>query len=200
MKMKEIERKMRRQDREMPQDFAFYVIDKASYGTMAIHDEPYTYSVPLSIARNGNTLYFHSAPAGKKTELLEKEPLVSISFVGDVEVPENYSQEELQQLVNDPKKWSLLARNVFTTEFESAIVYGKVSQVTNEDEIKLALRRIAQKYTPSKMEFIEEAIQSGIERVRIYSVTIDHITGKRKKYDNEGNEMKFQRGWNSYSR
>lgn len=97
--------KMRRQDREMPEDFAYSVvdkvgiastmskltlrdfaysvIDKARFGTMALMDETYTYSVPLSIARYENKLYFHSAKAGKKTELLENEPLVCISFVGD---------------------------------------------------------------------------------------------------------------------
>lgn len=98
--------------------------------------------------------------------------------------------------MSDPKKWSLLSKNVFTTEFESAIVYGKVCQVTDAEEIKLALRTIAQKYTPDKMKYIEQAISAGISHVRIYSVTIDHITGKRKKYDENGEEMKYGRGWN----
>lgn len=188
--------KMRRQDREMPEDFAYSVIDKARFGTMALMDETYTYSVPLSIARYENKLYFHSAKAGKKTELLENEPLVCISFVGDAKVPEIYTEEELEDIMSDPKKWSLLSKNVFTTEFESAIVYGKVCQVTDAEEIKLALRTIAQKYTPDKMKYIEQAISAGISHVRIYSVTIDHITGKRKKYDENGEEMKYGRGWN----
>ncbi len=193
--MSDFNREMRRKDREMPRDFGLHVIDKATYGTMAIPDKPYTYSVPLSIARYENTLYFHSAPAGKKTELFDQEPLVCVSFVGDVEVPENYTNEELRELLKDPKQWSMLARNVFTTQYESAMVYGKVHQVSDEEEIKLALRTIAQKFTPDKMEFVEKAIEAGIHRVRIYAVSIDHVTAKRKKYDEEGVEMKFQRGW-----
>lgn len=197
--MSHFNREMRRKDREMPRDFGLYVIDKATYGTMAIPDEPYTYSVPLSIARHENTLYFHSAPAGKKTELFEQEPLVSISFVGEVDVPENYTHEELRELLKDEKQWSMLARNVFTTQFESAMVYGKVRHVTDKEEIKLALRTIAQKFTPDKMEFVDKAIEAGIHRVRLYAVSINHLTAKRKKYDANGVEMKFQRGWNENS-
>lgn len=57
---------MRRIEREMLRDFGIYVIDHAQYGMMAIQDEPYPYSAPLSIARNEDTLYFHSAPSGMK--------------------------------------------------------------------------------------------------------------------------------------
>ncbi|NLJ95180.1 MAG: pyridoxamine 5'-phosphate oxidase family protein [Clostridiaceae bacterium] len=186
---------MRRSDREMPHDFALYVIDKSAYASLAVMGETYPYSIPLSIVRIDNQLYFHSATEGKKVELFSKEPKVCLSFVGDVKVPSVYDEEELAQIKVDPKQWSQLARNVFTTEFESAIVFGKIREVTESKEIRLALRAIVKKYTPEHMNLADQGIKAGIERVKVYAVSMDHVTAKRKRYDSEGKEMKNQRGW-----
>lgn len=50
---------MRRKDREMDREFGLKVIDKATYGVLAMVDEGKPYCIPLSIVRDGNTLYFH---------------------------------------------------------------------------------------------------------------------------------------------
>jgi len=62
---------MRRKDREMDQDFACDVIDRSQFGVLAcVTPDGKPYAVPLSIARNGNRLFFHSATAGSKVDYL----------------------------------------------------------------------------------------------------------------------------------
>lgn len=185
---------VRRKDREMDREFGLKVIDNSSYGVLSMVDkgnEPY--GIPLSIVRDGNTLYFHSAMEGRKVRVLEKNPQVSVAFVGETKVPENYSNEELEAMMKDGAKAGVLISKVFTTEFESAIVVGKVKLIENDDEKIKALRLICEKYTPTKMEFFPLAIKGGLKRTNIYSLAIEEIKAKRKKYDNNGEELKWGR-------
>lgn len=193
--MTDIQNPMRRQDREMPSDFAYYVIDKASFGTLAILDHPYPYSLPLSIARVGKTLYFHSANEGKKVTLLNDGQKVCISFVGEVSVPNLYSDQEIKDIESNPNEWSKLARTVFTTQFESAIIYGTIRKVNNPKELRKGLRAIARKFVINRYPLVDKAIDTALDRVLVYAIDINHLTGKRKKYDSEGIEMKDGRGW-----
>ena len=183
---------MRRKDREMGKDFGLEIIDKAHFGVLSVADEGESYSIPLSIARKDNKLYFHSAMGGTKVELFENEPFATIVFVGEVKVPENYSKEELQEMAADEQKAVDLIRKVFTTEYESCIVKGKVRLTGEEEEIE-AHRVICEKFTPSKMDYFDVAVKAGLHRTNVYAVEIEEITAKRKKYDAQGEEMKFQR-------
>lgn len=185
---------MRRKDREMNKDFGLKVIDKSNFGTLCVLDRNNKINnIPLSIVREGDFLYFHSATSGNKVDILKEGPEVCISFVTDINIPDNFSQEELQKFKNDKSKAKELISNVFTTEFASAIIHGSVNLVY-EKNIKInALKLICEKYTPSKMEYFPLAIEAGLERVNIYQIEIDDITSKRKKYDLEGIEMKWMR-------
>lgn len=185
---------MRRKDRAMDKEFGLRVIDHADYGVLSMIDEKNEpYGIPLSIVRNGDILYFHSAMDGKKVNSLSKNPMVSIIFVGDVKVPENYTDEELRKIGKDASKASTFISNVFTTEFESAIVRGTVKQIEDKDEKIKAMKFICEKYTPTKIDYFDMAIKSGLSRTNIYSVQIEDITSKRKKYDKNGEEMKWGR-------
>ena len=185
---------MRRKDREMDREFGLKVIDKTRYGILSMIDdggEPY--GLPLSIVRDKDKLYFHSAKAGKKVKILEESPRVSVAFVGETKIPENYSKEELDAMVEDKSKAVLLISRVFTTEFESAIVRGKVEEVKEDKEKIHALKLICEKYTQTKMDYFPTAIEAGLKRVNVYSIKIEEISAKRKKYDKEGEEMKWGR-------
>ncbi len=185
---------MRRKDRAMDREFGLRVIDNAAYGILSMIDEQNEpYGIPLSIARDGNTLYFHSAMDGKKVKSLLKNPRVNIAFVGEVKVPENYRHEELQEMAKDPSRAATLISNVFTTEFESVIVMGTVKRVDEESEKIEAMRFICKKYTPTKMAYFDMATESGLSRTNVYSIEIQEITAKRKKYDKSGEEMKWGR-------
>ncbi|WP_312906314.1 pyridoxamine 5'-phosphate oxidase family protein [Tissierella praeacuta] len=185
---------MRRKDREMNKEFGLEVIDKSRYGIVSMIDEDNEpYGIPLSIVRDEETLYFHSAMDGRKVKALEKNPNVSVAFIGEVKVPENYTKEELDEIVKDESKAVLLISSVFTTQYESAVVKGKVKLVEDEEEKIKAMRLICEKYTPTKMSYFNMAIKAGLKRTNVYKIEIEEIKAKRKKYDRHGEEMKWGR-------
>lgn len=184
---------MRRKDREMGKEFGLQIIDKARFGVLSAAVEKESYSIPLSIARSGETLYFHSAMEGTKVEVFRNAPIATVVFVGDVKVPENFSEEELREMASDEKKAVELIRKVFTTEYESCIIKGTVRLVKEKGEEEEGHRAICEKFTPSKMDYFDIALKAGLHRTNIYAIDIEEITAKRKKYDDSGEEMKFQR-------
>lgn len=185
---------MRRKDREMSREFGIEVIDKSSYGVVSVIDENNEpYGMPLSIVRDGNNLYFHSALDGKKVKIFEKTTVASVSFVGQVKIPENFSKEELDELSKDKSNVGTFISKVFTTEYESAIVKGKLKLVEDEEEKLRAIKLICEKYTTTKMDYFSLAIESGLNFFNIYKIEIQKITAKRKKYDTHGEEMKWGR-------
>lgn len=163
---------MRRKDRQMPEEFALGVIAKCSFAQVAMTDEKGNpYCVPLSVAEDGGSIYFHSAFEGTKTDILKRNPKVYVSCVGDV----------------------TSAADRFTTEFESAAFSGTACEVTDIQEKIKALRLICEKYTPDNMENFEDAIAKSLDRTAVWKIRIENLTGKRKKYDKSGEEMKFGR-------
>lgn len=163
---------MRRKDREMDRDFALGVVDKCEYAVMSMTDtEGEPYCLPLTIARDGDFIYFHSAKDGKKISALVKNPSVCMSCVGDTK----------------------RATDKFTTEFESAIVRGRASEVTDDEEKIHALRLICERHTPANMHEFDAAISKSLSRTAVWKIEISDITGKRKKYDKDGKEMKYGR-------
>lgn len=185
---------MRRKDREMPVEFGLEVIDRASYGVLSlVNENGEPYGVPLSIVRDGNTLYFHSAQDGSKVKALAGNNLVSVAFVGEVSVPELYSNRELNEIVKDENEAGLLLSRVFTTEFESAIVKGRVELVEDKDEKVKAMKLVCQKHTPTKMAYFPLAVEAELPKANVYRIVIEEIKAKRKRYDSTGEEMKWAR-------
>lgn len=163
---------MRRKDREMDEDFAMQVAEKCSYGVLSmILPDGRPYGVPLSVCRMGNSMYFHCAMSGQKTEALGQNPQVSLTCVGTVKpYPSG-----------------------FTMEYESAVITGIAVPVTEETEKLAALRTICEKYCPENMDAFEASAARSLPRTAVWRIEIVSITGKRKKYDAEGKEMTFGR-------
>ena len=150
---------MRRKDREMPEEFGLEIIDRCRYGVAAMTDaEGAPYAVALNLVRDGETLYFHCAAEGKKTEALRKDPRLCISFVGS----------------DQPLK------DKFTTLFESAVVRGKASLVEDEAEKIHALRLLCEKLTPANMPAFDKAIERSLARTAVWRVNMEEVTAKRK--------------------
>ena len=163
---------MRRKDREMNRDFALSIIDKCTYAVLAtINVDGTPYCIPVTIARDGDCIYFHCATAGQKVENLRHDPHVCMTCVGDVHVP--------------PGK--------FTTEYESAVLTGNAVEVTEPTEKVKALRLLCERHTPGNMAAFDAAIERSLSITAIWCVHIEQVTGKRKKYDSAGKEMKFGR-------
>ena len=163
---------MRRIDREMPAEFALEVADKCEWAVMSMIDpKGMPYCIPISIVRDDNNIYFHSAKEGFKVECLRANLTVCIACVGDTKP----------------------SRDKFTTEFESAIIRGVAMEVLDDKEKIKALRILCEKLTPTNMDEFDGAIAKSLFRTAVWKVEINEITGKRKKYDEKGEEMKFGR-------
>lgn len=181
---------MRRKDRQMDEAFAKKLIDDSQYGVMSLVYKNRPLSRALSFVRDKDVLYFHSALEGEKVQALEEAEEVEVIFVGPTNVPSFYSDEEIRGLIEEKKEGLLLTR-VFTTEFSSAMVRGRVEEVTGLEEKDRALRLVCEKYVPDKEQFIARALELSRSRVRVYRVDIKDIKAKRKKFDDKGEEIKW---------
>ena len=151
---------MRRKDREMSAEFAWTIVDKCEYACLAMTAEDGTpYCLPVTIAREGNDIYFHSAMEGRKVNCLRQNPRVCLSCVGDTHI-----QEEK-----------------FTTLYESAVAFGTAAEVTEDGEKIDALRRICLRHTPHAMDGFDKAIGASLHRTAIWRITVEEITGKSKR-------------------
>lgn len=151
---------MRRKDRQMPEKFAWEVVDKCEYAFLAMTAEDGgPYGLPVTIVREGGAVYFHSAMEGRKTACLRQHPKVCLTCVGDTRVPEGK----------------------FTTLFESAVAFGTAAEVTGEEEKIHALRLLCQRHTPGNMAAFDKAIAASLKRTAIWKITVEGITGKAKR-------------------
>lgn len=154
---------MRRKDRERDASFALKVTDECEYAVLSMVDpDGKPYCVPLSIAREEKYIYFHCAFEGFKIDCLKNNPTVCISCVGNTKlIPEE-----------------------FTTEYQSAIIRGTASEVTETEEKIRALRLICLRHASSNMAGFDKAIEQSLARTAIWKVEISDITGKAKMKSN----------------
>jgi len=148
---------MKRKDREQSRDFALAVTDKCAYAVMAtVNADGTPYCIPLSLARDGEWLYFHCAYEGHKIDNLRQRSKVCVSCVG----------------VNEaiPGK--------FTLKYESAVIFGRAEEVTGREEKIRALNLICKRYTPNNMAAFDEAIERQLDVTAIWKIHIDEISGK----------------------
>lgn len=165
-------RKMRRIDREMPPEFGWQVVDSCPYAVLSMVDnEGMPYAVPLSVARSGETVYFHSAMQGEKIDCLRANPDVCLVCVGAV---------------------SLLPKE-FSAEYESAVLRGRAAEVLDENEKRLALRLISERYAAENMAEFPTMLEDFLKVTAVWRIDVTSITAKRRKNDKNGEEMKFGR-------
>ncbi len=158
--------------------FAYEVLDKAPYVTVSFtRADGSPYGVPLSLARTDEvTFYFHCALEGEKLDCIAAHPLVALSAV-----------TRCTPTVG-PKDGS------FTLQYRSAMAVGRAELVTDNEEKIAALRAICLRFLPHHMDAFDEAIARSLARTAVVRITLTAPpTGKRKQYDEEGNEMKWKR-------
>ena len=151
---------MRRKDRKKSSEFALLVIDKCAYSVMAtVNPDGSPYCIPISLAREGEWLYFHCAHDGQKIENLKHSNRVCVTCVGDVKVV--------------PRDFGI--------EYESAVINGTASEVTAREEKVSALAVISRRYTPDDMDIFDEVISRNLDRTAVWKIHIDEISGKGRK-------------------
>jgi nitroimidazol reductase NimA-like FMN-containing flavoprotein (pyridoxamine 5'-phosphate oxidase superfamily) len=148
---------MRREEKRLSREFGEAVIDKCGFFVMAtVGQDNEPYCVPLSMAREGEWLYFHCAHEGHKIDNIKANNKVCISCVGNVSVR--------------PGEFSL--------NYESVIIFGTAEEITSNDEKIHALRIISQRWTPDVMAKFNEVIEKSLAATAVWKIHIDEISVK----------------------
>jgi len=152
-------REMRRKDRALSEEEAGKILTEGEYGILStIGEDGYPYGVPLSYAFDGNRILFHGAQEGLKLSNMEYSEKASFCVVGRTKpLPDKFS-----------------------TVYESVIVFGRLRR--SPDEQKLAdLMQLIDKYSSDFREQGLKYAQSAVGKTEVYSLEIEHITGKARK-------------------
>ena len=150
-------REMRRRQQTLTQEECKEILHRGTSGVLAVSgDEGYPYAVPMSYVYADNGLYFHCARYGHKIDAIRRNDKASFCVIDQDEiVPEQY-----------------------TTYFRSVIVFGKIHEVTTEDDLRKALMLLARKYAPMRTE--EQHRQAvHVENVCVLRLDIEHMSGKQ---------------------
>ncbi len=138
---------------------AIKLLSGCEYGVLStVDNNGQPYGVPLNYVYINNSIYFHCAPEGHKIENIENNPRVSFCVTGKTNV----------------------LPAAFTTEYESAVVFGIASTVTGAEK-KNALLWLVEKYSPGFIEEGRNYIKRKAAATKVVKITIDHISGKARR-------------------
>jgi nitroimidazol reductase NimA-like FMN-containing flavoprotein (pyridoxamine 5'-phosphate oxidase superfamily) len=151
--------KMRRSDRKLTETESKTILANGEYGILStIGKDGYPYGIPVNYVYMDDEIYFHCASGiGLKLKNINYSAQICFTVVGITNVI--------------PKE--------FSTKYESVIVFGLASEVT--DNKQLVLEALIQKYAPEYKEDGLKYINQSIDKTAIYKIKIEHITGKARK-------------------
>lgn len=182
---------MRRKDREMDMNFAYSILDKAEFGSLAtLNEDGSPYCIPVSTVRQEDKIYIHGASQSTKIENIKRNPKICMSFVGDVKALPPSPREEFDKDRQDPAAFGRIASKKFATEYELAVVFGTAHIIEGREEKILGLKLLSEKYTPGNMPYFNAAIEDSLKKTCVLRIDIEKITGKRNQFDKDGVEMK----------
>ncbi len=152
-------KEMRRKDRQLTTEAALHILETGEYGILStVGTDGIPYGVPVSYVCQNGIIYFHCAQGvGLKVENMLHQPKVCFTVVGATQVL--------------PEK--------FSTRYESAIVFGTVREATDK---RTGLTLLQEKYSPAFPEEGKQHIQSSYEKVAVYEITIEQLTGKGRQH------------------
>jgi nitroimidazol reductase NimA-like FMN-containing flavoprotein (pyridoxamine 5'-phosphate oxidase superfamily) len=154
-----MEHKIRRADRAISENDAKVILQQGEYGVLSTASaEGQPYGLPLNYCYVNDAIYFHCAAEGHKIENIKVNNKVSFTVVGKTQVL--------------PDK--------FTSKYDSAIVFGKATEMLGPEKQK-ALIEVLKKYSPGHMESGLKTIENSEEKVRVYKISIEALTGKASK-------------------
>ncbi|NIN98156.1 MAG: pyridoxamine 5'-phosphate oxidase family protein, partial [Anaerolineae bacterium] len=125
---------------------------------LSVNDIPYV--VPLNFGYEDGCLYFHSAPEGKKIEMIRHNS--NVCFEVDIG----------HELVEAEKACD------WTVRYRSVIGFGKAFLAEDPEEKRRALDIIVGHYSDTSYEYSNAALS----RVAIIKVEIESMTGKQSGY------------------
>jgi nitroimidazol reductase NimA-like FMN-containing flavoprotein (pyridoxamine 5'-phosphate oxidase superfamily) len=151
---------MRRKDREIKDKKVIDdIIKRCRVCYLAIYDDGHPYVVPLNFGYDGSFLYFHSAPEGKKIDIIRKNNRVGFAF------------DILHEIVIGKKACDWGAK------YESVMGEGFAEIVDDPAARKVALECIMHQYGSDANDFSQETLK----KTMVFRVRISAISGKKVK-------------------
>lgn len=151
-------RVMRRKEKEISSDNEIRnILNHAQICHLALSSENQPYIVPLYFGYHKNRLYFHSAPEGKKLDIIQKNPNVCFSVSTDVEMVPGAT----------PCQWQ--------SRYRSVTGFGAASVIHSERDKKKALDIIMSRYAEGPFEYDRKSLS----RCVIIQINIHSMTGKK---------------------
>ncbi len=158
-------REIRRRERALSEAEAREILARADHGVLATAGEDgWPYAVPLNHVLFGDVLYVHCALQGHKLENIALHERVSYCAVASATV----------------------VPSIFSTMYESAIIFGRAALVTDEDEKRRALKLLTERFCGQGKQQ-EERFEKHLEqnengsRTAVIRIQIDRITGKARR-------------------
>jgi nitroimidazol reductase NimA-like FMN-containing flavoprotein (pyridoxamine 5'-phosphate oxidase superfamily) len=152
---------MRRAEREIKDRKAIdEILARATVCRLGLCRDGIPYVVPLSFGYADDCLYFHSAPEGRKIEIIEENPNVCF----EVDLDEEFMSADV-------------ACN-WTVRYRSIIGFGKARLLEKVEEKRNALDVILGHYSDGSYEYPEGALND----VAVIKVEVESLTGKQSGY------------------
>lgn len=151
--------KMRKENRQLPEEETMEVLLKCEYGILSTMGDDYPYAVPMSYVVANNKIYIHgTCESGQKTKNIHNNPKICFTVVGNTEI----------------------LPSQFATKYESVVVLGTASLCEGTDK-EMALEKFLDKYSSEYKQAGMKYIKAAINKVSVYEISIDMITGKAKR-------------------
>ncbi len=163
MEFREIRKARRKQ--ALSSEECNWILDHATHGVLALlGDEDYPYAVPLSHARVGSTIYFHSFIHGHKLDAIAAHDKASYCVI------------DTDQIVPDE----------FTTYYRSVIAWGRVHIIEDDEEKRTALTALADRYCkPDFSGNYDTELAAEIEKswpaCIAFKLEIEYLSGKESR-------------------
>ncbi len=151
-----MEREMRRKDRQVSEEKAWEMMNGAEWGTLSLASvgaEPY--GVPVNFVCIDKTIYIHCAKEGKKLDIIEENARAAFCVVALAQTrPED-----------------------FTTAYASAMAMGRI-EIVPEDEKRKALENLIEKYCVGLEKEGLNYIDKLYGRTEVIRLEVESISGK----------------------
>jgi uncharacterized protein len=156
---------MRRSEREITDLSEIEeILRKARVVHIGLADEGAPHVVPMEFGYAAGRLYLHSAPEGRKIDLLRRNP--NVSFAAHID------HEVIPGVI--ACKWS--------SKYRSVMGKGKASFVEERQDKIRALDTIMEKFASGPFQYSDESLA----RTAVIQIEIESMTGKKIGYPKSG--------------
>ena len=151
-------RNMRRFKQEMSKEECERVLHDSKRGNLSLNTNDYPYGVPLSYYYSDGTIYFHGAKEGYKLDYIKNNPKACFTVISE-----------------DTSK-----KDSWICHFDSVMAFGDIEIVSDKEECLKICKDIALHFT-NDINYIDDELKNGIDRVTCLKLKIEHLSGKHIK-------------------